>query len=100
MRKFRSRQPFHETVVRSAENRNSTKKAPHPDGYGAIICVADLHRLHFSANLFLSLSKALLHPAEKLIFLAIDEGEIVIREFAVLLLQLAFYFVPAAFEFH
>jgi hypothetical protein len=57
-----------------------------------------LEFLETFADLFLALAEALLEPPEKFFLFAFGEGEIVVRELPVFLLQLTFDLVPIAFE--
>ena len=51
------------------------------------------------ADFLLRAPDRLLQTAEQLVPLAFDIQEVVIREVGILLLQLALYFVPGAFDF-
>jgi hypothetical protein len=56
-----------------------------------------LQRLDIAPDVFLALAEPVLEASKHLLFLALGEGQIVVREVGVLLLQLPFDFVPVAF---
>ena len=61
------------------------------------LCFSEI--FYFAPNLFLRLAKTLLQAAEQLIFLALGEGQVVVRELPILLFELSLNFVPVALDF-
>src|SRR4051812_17593928 len=59
-----------------------------------------LQVLDFAAKIFLGHPEPFLQTAEKLVFLAFTESEIVVGKLAVFLFEFALHFVPVSFEIH
>lgn len=63
-----------------------------------VSCCLKSEPLDFGADVVLGFTKAFLQAPEKFLLLAFSKDEIVVGQLPILLLQLAFDFVPVAFE--
>jgi hypothetical protein len=60
--------------------------------------VSPLQILEFSSQIFLRFTEFLLKPPQQLFVFSLCKREVVIGQLRVFLLELAFHFIPAAFE--
>jgi hypothetical protein len=74
--------------------RNSSSGPEIPKEHTSSVQLVFQHLAHF----FCALSKLLLKSANQLVFLAFSVGEVVVGQLSALLLELAFDFIPGAFE--
>jgi hypothetical protein len=58
----------------------------------------DLQLLDGPPDFFLVLAEPLLEPAQQFVLFALGEDEVIVGKLAILLLQLAFDFVPVPFD--
>ena len=61
------------------------------------LLIGNVSLLDLAPDLFFGLPETL-QPPEQFVFLALGEGQIIVREIGIFLLQLALHFIPAAFE--